>query len=50
MDIGEDRTTEFGRIDYCVGRGRAVPIKQEVMPSELSDHFPILTTFELQAK
>jgi endonuclease/exonuclease/phosphatase family metal-dependent hydrolase len=47
-DIGEKRTTTYGRIDYCMGRGRAVPIEQEVFPSELSDHFPFVTTFLLK--
>jgi endonuclease/exonuclease/phosphatase family metal-dependent hydrolase len=48
VDIGIRKTHPMGRIDYCMGRGRLVPEKQEVYDSNLSDHFPFVTTFLLK--
>jgi endonuclease/exonuclease/phosphatase family metal-dependent hydrolase len=47
-DIGTRKTHPMGRIDYCMGRGRLEPMKQEVFHSDLSDHFPFVTTFLLK--
>jgi endonuclease/exonuclease/phosphatase family metal-dependent hydrolase len=44
-DIGTERTHNEGRIDYCMGRGKFQPVKQDVIDFRLSDHYPLLTTF-----
>jgi endonuclease/exonuclease/phosphatase family metal-dependent hydrolase len=48
MDVGESWTYVGGRIDYCMGRGRAVPVSQEVFRVPLSDHYPFVTEFLLK--
>jgi endonuclease/exonuclease/phosphatase family metal-dependent hydrolase len=47
-DVGENTTSTSGKIDYCLGRGRAVPIDQRVIYINLSDHYPFITTFLLK--
>jgi len=46
MDIGKQSTSDWGRIDYCIGSGTMIPIHQEVVRCRLSDHYPVLTTFK----
>lgn len=48
IDIGYQRTTEYARIDYCMGRGSLFPTKQVVHQINLSDHYPFITTFMLK--
>ena len=48
VDVGESATSTSGRIDYCMGRGRAIPIDQRVIRTNLSDHYPFVTTFLLK--
>jgi endonuclease/exonuclease/phosphatase family metal-dependent hydrolase len=46
VDIGvKDTHCNEGRIDYCVSSGNIVPVEQVVIPRNLSDHYPIITTF-----
>lgn len=47
-DIGTRKTHSMGRVDYCIGKGRFKPTSQEVFDTELSDHFPFVTTFLLK--
>ena len=47
-DIGSVSTSNDGRIDYCLGKGNAIPIDQRIIRTGLSDHYPFTTTFILK--